>query len=102
MRLSASPTLIVGDRSPIEIDIVTTDETKIEYIDARIRGDQGWSVGSGKSRVTQRVHFPELTTRLMGEGVLPPSTTTRFSTLSKRGLRKRVVGKWWKARMTSC
>ncbi len=76
--ISAPDPLFVGRDLAIEVNITTTKETKIEYIEARLEGDQGWAVGSGKSRVSMRILYPKLTQQLMGPGVLPAATTTRF------------------------
>jgi hypothetical protein len=80
IQISAPTTLVVGERCVIEFDVTVEKETKLEFLEARIEGQQGWAVGSGKSRVTHRVKYPQLVSRLMGEGVLPAATTTRFST----------------------
>lgn len=76
--ISAPDPLFVGRELAIEVDVTTTKETKIEFIEARLEGDQGWAVGSGKSRVSMRILYPKLTQQLMGEGMLPAATSTRF------------------------
>jgi len=78
--IQASPVLVSGARCPIDIDVTAHDETRVEFIRARILGEQGWAVGSGKSRVTHRLCHPQLETELMGEGVLAAGSVTRFST----------------------
>ena len=78
--LFAPPSLTSGVRCPIEIEVTAHDETRVDFIRARVFGDQGWSVGSGKSRVSVRVREPELEHELMGPGVLPAGSVTRFST----------------------
>lgn len=79
--ISAPTTLFVGQPFVMEIDIKTDarHEINVEYIEATLTGDQGWAVGSGKSRVTQQVKFPKLVQRVMGAGVLPAGQTTRFT-----------------------
>lgn len=76
--ISAPDPLFVGRELAIEVNVTATKETKIEFIDAQLDGDQGWAVGSGKSRVTMRIKYPKLAQQLMGPGVLPAATTTRF------------------------
>jgi hypothetical protein len=71
----APGTVFVGTLCKIEIEVVAGADTRIEFVDARVTGYQGWSVGAGKSRVVQRVTFPELRSRLMDAGVLPSGTT---------------------------
>jgi hypothetical protein len=76
--ISAPDPLFVGREVAIEVNVTATKETKIELIEARLDGDQGWAVGSGKSRVSMRIQYPKLSQQLMGPGVLPAATTTRF------------------------
>jgi hypothetical protein len=76
--ISAPDPLFVGRELAIEINVTASKETKIEFIEARLEGNQGWTVGSGKSTVTQRLAYPKLAQQLMGPGVLPAATTTRF------------------------
>ncbi|MEO8703015.1 MAG: hypothetical protein ABI867_23415 [Kofleriaceae bacterium] len=80
VEIVAPTALFVGQTHPIEVVVTADGETKIEFIDARLIGEQGWSIGSGKSRVTQHVKFPELVARLMGSGALVAGSTTRFAT----------------------
>ncbi len=74
----ASDPIMVGREVTVDVDVTAPSETKIEHITARLDGEQGWAVGSGKSRVTSRVTFPSLVQQLMGPGLLPAATTTRF------------------------
>ncbi len=76
--ISAPDPLFVGHDLSIEINITANKETKIELIEARLEGEQGWAIGSGKSRVSMKVVDPRLAQNLMGPGVLPAATTTRF------------------------
>lgn len=76
--IHAPDPLFVGRAVAIDIDVTTTTETKVEYIQARLDGNQGWAVGSGKSRLVSRLDYPSFAIELMGEGVLPAETTTRF------------------------
>lgn len=70
--------IVVGREVSIDIHVTAARETKIEHITARLEGEQGWAVGSGKSRISARVTFPSLAQQLMGPGVLPAATTTRL------------------------
>jgi len=71
----APGTVFVGNQCTTELEVVAGAETKIDFVDARVVGNQGWAVGSGKSRVTQRVTFPDMRQRLMEAGMLPAGTT---------------------------
>jgi hypothetical protein len=74
------PALVSGARCPIEIEVTAHDETRVDYIRARLVGDQGWAIGSGKSRVAVDLRYLKLETELMGSGVLPAGSVTQFST----------------------
>ena len=76
--ISATDPLFVGREVTVEINVTTSKETKIDFIECTLTGDQGWAVGSGKSRVSARLRYPKLSQQLMGPGVLPAATTTRF------------------------
>jgi hypothetical protein len=67
----SATTLFVGHDVTVEIVIDAEDDTKVEYIDARLTGKQGWRIGSGKHAITARAEFPALVARLRDEGVLP-------------------------------
>ena len=69
--LSAPPVLYAGGDHQVEIEITPEEALKVDYVEARVIGRQGWEVGSGKSRVSHRVVYPTLLTRFMGQGVLP-------------------------------
>ena len=69
--LSAPPVLYAGGDHQVEIEITPEEALKVDYVEARVMGRQGWEVGSGKSRVTHRVVYPTLVTRFMDQGVLP-------------------------------
>jgi hypothetical protein len=77
--ISANNPVFAGQKLTIEVDVTTEKETKVQYIDATLTGDQGWRIGSGKNSVTHRVKYPHDVAQLMGEGVLPAGTTTRFA-----------------------
>ena len=71
----APGTVFVGTQCRAELELVADDDTRIDFVDARVTGHQGWSVGSGKSRVTVRMTFPEIKARMMEAGVLPAGMT---------------------------
>jgi len=79
VEIRAPSILFVGRPIEIAVDITARDATKIEFVDAKITGTQGWRVGFGKSAVTHRVEYPRLVARLVEEGVLPEGVT-RLST----------------------
>jgi hypothetical protein len=60
------------------IEVTTDDEAKVEFIDVHVEGRQGWSIGSGKARVTVSHELPTWSARLMDEGSLAPRTSTPF------------------------
>ena len=74
--ISAPDPLFVGAPITIEVNVTASKETKVDFIKARLTGDQGWRIGSGKSQITMRLKQPELERELMGPGVLPAATTT--------------------------
>ena len=76
--ISAPDPLFVGEPVTIEIQVTAPKETKVDFIDARLTGEQGWKVGSGKSQVIMRMQWPKLEKRLMDEGVLPAAQTHQF------------------------
>ena len=55
----------------IEIEVTAKEETKVDYIDVRGTGRQGWQIGAGEHQVTARANFPELGVRVMTAGTLP-------------------------------
>lgn len=71
--------LFVGRAATFEVEITANDETKIESIDLRVRGRQGWRVGSGKSTVENEAAFPEELRGLAGPGTLAAGTKQRFT-----------------------
>lgn len=76
--ISAPDPLFVGRDLAIEVNVTAIKQTKVDFIEARLDGEQGWSVGSGKSRISSRVVYPKLAQTLIGPGVLPAASTTRF------------------------
>ncbi len=77
--ISAPRVLVVGQTCSIEIDVVPEKDLALEFIDATLTCDQGWSVGSGKNQVRYRLNDPNLVHRVMGEGVLVAKTRARFT-----------------------
>lgn len=68
-------TLFVGRPYDVEVWLACDETLDIEYVEARIEGHQGWSVGSGKSRTSRNEVLPTLVTRLMDTGTLPAGET---------------------------
>ncbi|MDQ3364918.1 MAG: hypothetical protein M3680_05775 [Myxococcota bacterium] len=76
----APTTLFVGATATIEVVIHAEDATKIDGIEARIVGSQGWRInGIHGYDDDHHVTYPELVAQLMGPGVLPAGTS-RFHT----------------------
>ena len=77
----APTTWFVGQDAVIEIEVIAKEETKIDFIDVRGTGKQGWAIGGGDSRIVEQAKFPELAARVMEAGVLPAGSSryaTRF------------------------
>ncbi|MBA3462492.1 MAG: hypothetical protein H0T46_21195 [Deltaproteobacteria bacterium] len=74
--ISAPDPLFVGEPLTIEVNVTASTETKVDFIKARLTGDQGWKDGGGESKITERLEHPDLEQELMGPGVLPAATTT--------------------------
>jgi hypothetical protein len=72
VQVFAPTTWFVGQDAVIEIELTAKGETKVDFIDVRGTGKQGWAIGSGESRVAQEAAFPQLAARVMDAGVLPP------------------------------
>ena len=66
--------LFVGRHATIETVVTAKKETKVDFIDVRLTGNQGWRVGSGKNAIVARAVFPDLVARVMDAGVLQPGT----------------------------
>ena len=71
VQVFAPTTWFVGQTAVIEIEVHAKEETKVDFIDVRGTGQQGWAVGAGEHRVVQKASFPELMARVMEAGVLP-------------------------------
>jgi len=72
--------LVVGRSAVVELDVTAEEPTKVDHIAVRLRGRQGWSVGSGKHQVSFRVTVPDLEARVMQAGTLPAGTSTFSAT----------------------
>jgi hypothetical protein len=68
--------MFVGREIRVEIDITADEETPVEYIDARVRGVQGWAIGSGKNRIARREYHPSGVFRIGEPGTIRAGTTT--------------------------
>jgi len=75
--LHAPPALFVGQEHVLEVELTPESDMRVDYIEARLFGKQGWEVGAGKSRVAHDVIIPRLVSRFMDRGVLP-ARTNRF------------------------
>jgi hypothetical protein len=70
-----TPTAVyIGERAVIEVVVEATKETKVDFIDVKIRGVQGWLRGAAESSYGQTATFPTLGKRLADEGVLTVGT----------------------------
>ena len=74
------PVLTVAGGTCVAVfDVRASADTPVEFIDVRLRGRQGWGVGSGKSRREHAVLYPELVQRVMGAGALTGGASLRFT-----------------------
>jgi len=71
VKIHAPANWFAGEMFAVQIEVIAKAETKVEYVEARVVAEQGWSVGSGKSRVSRRAKVFDHDVRLMQEGVLP-------------------------------
>src|SRR5262245_4830673 len=78
--IHAWPWLVSGLQCPFDIEVTAHDETRVDFIRARLVCEQGWDLGSDGSRMSVRRRDPVLEAELMGPGVLPTDSVTRFST----------------------
>ncbi len=69
---------IVGRTCTVEFQVTVDKLTPVEFIDARLEGQQGWRIGGGKSAVSHHAALPRLEVRLMEAGELPAATTSTF------------------------
>jgi hypothetical protein len=71
-----APTAIfAGEACTVEIVIDARQPTKIEFVDARLVGTQGWAVGAGRQRVSHQATDLDQRLRLRDEGELPAGET---------------------------
>lgn len=78
VQVFAPTTWFVGQHAVIEIEVAAKEETKVDFIDVRGTGNQGWDIGAGEHRISQHAKYPELKARVMDAGVLPAGTS-RFA-----------------------
>lgn len=78
VEVSGPSVVYAGGSHQLEFEITAEDEIRVDYVEARVVGRQGWEVGGGNSRVTRRVTLPSLVSRFMGRGTLPAGKT-RFT-----------------------
>jgi hypothetical protein len=70
-----TPTAVyIGERTVIEVVVEASKETKVDFIDVKMRGVQGWERGSGEQSYGQTATFPTLAKRVADEGVLTVGT----------------------------
>ena len=109
--IAHAPAIFVGIGERIELELVADKPTKVDFVDVKVRSYQGWSLGSGKSRITLRTTqdithqrfrsvraLPSGTTRLAFELVVPPGTPPSHAlapAFSFVELRVRVSVPWW-------
>lgn len=80
VQIGAPTRLVIGRPTEIEIVVTAPTRTRVDYIEARIEGRQGWTVGSGKHRVSARDRYPLLITRLLdGPAELAAGEVRRFT-----------------------
>ena len=68
--------VFTGETGTVHIELTSEKETKVDFIDVKLRGRQGWAVGSGQSSMGYTVDLPSLMSRVMDEGVLVPGVKT--------------------------
>ncbi len=78
--IRAPRAVYVGRRCVVDVVIDARDDLEVEYIEARVDGEQGWAIGAGKSRVSEQATFPSLVTRIMEAGTLSAGVTERSAT----------------------
>lgn len=76
--LSSPSVLFAGGTHQLGFEVALENELKVDYVEAKLVGRQGWEVGSGKSRVSHRVTYPSLVSRFMEQGTLPAGSN-RFA-----------------------
>lgn len=70
--------MFAGGTHQIGFEITLEEELRVDYVEAKLIGLQGWEVGSGKSKVSHRATYPSLVSRFLGRGTLPAGAT-RFA-----------------------
>lgn len=70
------PTAVFAGREvQIGVEVTAKESTKVDYIEVRVLGKEGWTIGSGKHQISQRLTFPDLIARVMEAGTLPVGTS---------------------------
>lgn len=90
--------LYPGQRARLELAITAERDTKVDHIDVRIVGDQGWYIRDG----SQRCYMPDLQVRLMGPGVLAAGTrelATTFQLPAHMPPSHRIAPAWARLRI---
>ena len=75
VKLHAPPAWFSGELVSVEVEVIAKAETKIEHVAIRLVAKEGWSIGSGKSRVSSTATTFEQTVTLVGAGKLAAGTT---------------------------
>lgn len=78
VRILARRPVVVGEPCELTVEVTAEDEARVDFIDVRLEGRQGWAIGGGKNRVSAEASFPELAMRVMGAGTLAAGSTTAF------------------------
>lgn len=73
--MSLSKPLVAGERTTLHIKLTCERTTKVNYIEARLEGRQGWEAGSGRSRISREERYPTIKTMLAGACTLPVGVT---------------------------
>ena len=74
--------VFAGQPTSFELDVIAKEATKIDFIRARVRAIQGWTIGSGKSQVSHEIVYPELAIELAHAGVLEAGTLAKGATFT--------------------
>jgi hypothetical protein len=82
IEIHAPAVLFAGVPARIEIALDAPEPIDLDWIEARLWGIQGWVVGSGKSRRTSKVRFPDLVNRVAERGRLPAGRTVLETTFT--------------------
>ncbi len=70
-----TPVFFGGVAARVGLELVADKETKVDFVDVRVRSHQGWSVGNGKSRISHRTVQDITHQRFRSVQSLPVGTT---------------------------